>query len=110
MPRKPPESINRLTMAMQFQLMQFVQSDYTKSGLTDSAFAKEIEAKFQFPCSGANVQGARNALKIKSNMLAAREALHGDTTLISRVAALEADLRRLRDRVEVCITGCRGDR
>lgn len=108
--RKRPETINRLTMAMQFQLMQFVQSDYTKSGLTDGAFAKEVEAKLQFPCNGANVAGARNALNIKSNFLVAREATHNPETLISRVAALEIALARLTDRVEVCITGCRGDR
>lgn len=108
--RKPPESINRLSMAMRFEVMKFVQSDYVKSGLTDVAFAKEVEAKFQHPCTAANVAGAREAFHIPSNIRALRDASQNDQTLAARVTALEAALHRLTDRVEVCITGCRGDR
>lgn len=71
--RKAPESINRLTMAQQFSLLKYMESDYVSSGLLDTGFAIRAAEYLGFPLTAANICGCREALGMKSNRDLKRE-------------------------------------
>lgn len=73
MARKAPESINRLTMAQQFSLLKFMETDYVSSGLLDTEFAAKASTELGFTLTAANIHGSREALGLKSNRDLKRE-------------------------------------
>ena len=73
MARKAPESINRLTMAQQFSLLKYMETNYVSSGLLDTEFAIKASADLNIPFTAANIRGSREAFGLKSNRVLKRE-------------------------------------
>jgi hypothetical protein len=88
------KQVNKLTSLMTFQLMQLIQNDYTKSGLSDQQFADEAGKKLGFPVTYGNVQGAREQLSITNNF-SKGVAAPDYKALMDRIAHLEEEVAML---------------
>ena len=98
MPRKPPESIYRLSRVDARRLEDYVLEHYVTTGQTDIAFAQT--AAKDLDLSGItqhHIAGAREVFGLKSNRDALREAARAGDSLNTRVTALEARVQGLLD-------------
>jgi hypothetical protein len=103
LPLTPPKrTLRKLSAGEMFKLTLFVQAEYTKSGLTDKAFAEKAGKFLEFECSPSSVATARESLGLESNRDLAREekkatgAISADLgPLEKRLDTLEAQVRKL---------------
>lgn len=95
---------NILSMALQYQLMNYVKDKYVESGLFDAEFATKAQEELKFPISPGNVKGCRDALGIPANYTARVKPQHYDEEfhfLKGRVDELEQQLAiLLRERAQ----------
>ncbi len=71
--RKAPESINRLVLSQQFQLLKYMEANYIQSRLFDPEFAAKASKELGFEITAGNIHGSREALGMKSNRDIIRE-------------------------------------
>jgi len=92
MARKAPESINRLVLSQQFNLLKYMETNYVSSGLLDTEFAVKASTELGFPLTAANIHGCREALGLKSNRDLKREQAKQPK---NRLEQIEQRLERL---------------
>jgi len=92
MARTAPETINRLTLAQQYKLIQFVEIHYVESKQTDEAFALLAAKELNMSVTKGNINGCREALGLMSNRDVAREEAKKPK---NRLEAIEQRLERL---------------
>lgn len=90
--RTPPASVNRLSIADQFGLMNYTRECYAASKQTDREFAKAAESFLGFPVTVGNIQGCRDALGLQNNRDILREEKKAPK---NRLEAIEQRLEKL---------------
>jgi len=93
MARIAPETVNRLNLANQYKLIQYVETEYRKSGLTFVVFAKQAAEALGFPVTSGNISGCCEALNLPSNREVARDQT--PATVLARLDRIEAVLKKL---------------
>lgn len=80
----------RLNRMQTFQLMQLIQEEFVKQGVSDETFAAFATEKLGFIVNDRNVQGCRTDLGIESVLRATQPK-----TVLARLEALEARIAQL---------------
>ena len=94
-------TLRKLSAPEMFKLTLFVQAEYTKSALTDKAFAEKAAAFLGFACSPSSVATARESVGLESNRDLARTEkklavpLQDMAPIFARLDTLEAQVRKL---------------
>ena len=94
-------TLRKLSAPEMFKLTLFVQAEYTKSALTDKAFAEKAAAFLGFACSPSSVATARESVGLESNRDLARTEKklavpsQDMAPVFSRLDTLEAQVRKL---------------
>lgn len=112
MPRKTPETVNRLHRVDVRRLEDYTREHYVTSGMTDGAFAKQAAEALTLTLTPHNIAAAREVFGIPSNIAAARAAVSSrdPSIVMQRLAALEREVAGLRDAFAVFKHGRRGDK
>ena len=83
--RKKPDQINRLSMAMQYRLIELTRLHYVESKFSDRDFAKYASEKLEFPVTPANVSATRDVFGLKSNRDVEREEKKAPQTRLAKI-------------------------
>lgn len=84
---------NVLSQKNRFTLWNFVQKEYTASGMNDKDFAAKATKELGFETGQHHVEQARDGLEIPNNLRAISEM--SPAVLVARVQALEAAMQGL---------------
>ena len=91
-------TVNKLTMAQQFELIKFTQEHYASSNMFDPEFAQRAQDALGFPVTSGNIQGVREQFNIESTLAKQRAA--APETIIERIKELEKKMTKVVDVLE----------
>ena len=86
-------TINKLKMAAQYQLMQYVEQHFAAAKQSDEAFAQTASQALGFKVTTGNIYHARTSLSIPSYLAEQRNCVK--RSLQEQIEGLEARLSKL---------------